>query len=34
VKLSAIGRPAQVVWLFDNGKRAAVAQQNNVQTKL
>jgi len=23
-----------VVWLFDNGKRAAVAQQNNVHTNL
>jgi prepilin-type N-terminal cleavage/methylation domain-containing protein/prepilin-type processing-associated H-X9-DG protein len=32
VRLSSINRPAQVVWLFDNGKRAAVAQQNNVHT--
>ena len=23
-----------MVWLFDNGKRAAVAQQNNVHTNL
>jgi prepilin-type processing-associated H-X9-DG protein len=34
IRLSSIDRPAQVVWLFDNGKRAAVAQQNNVHTNL
>jgi prepilin-type N-terminal cleavage/methylation domain-containing protein/prepilin-type processing-associated H-X9-DG protein len=33
-KFSAIERPGQVVWLFDNGKRAAVAQQNNVHTNI
>jgi prepilin-type processing-associated H-X9-DG protein len=30
VRHAAIPRPAETVWLFDNGKRAAVAQQNNV----
>jgi prepilin-type N-terminal cleavage/methylation domain-containing protein/prepilin-type processing-associated H-X9-DG protein len=30
VRLSAIPHPVRTVWLFDNGKRAAVAQQNNV----
>lgn len=34
VKLSAIPHTARVVWLFDNGKLAAVAQQNNVHTNL
>jgi prepilin-type N-terminal cleavage/methylation domain-containing protein/prepilin-type processing-associated H-X9-DG protein len=34
VKLSSIGPVAQLVWLFDNGKLAAVAQQNNVHTNL
>jgi prepilin-type N-terminal cleavage/methylation domain-containing protein/prepilin-type processing-associated H-X9-DG protein len=34
VKHSSISRPAQMVWLFDNGKLAAVAQQNNVHTNL
>ena len=34
IKLSSIGPVAQVVWLFDNGKLAAVAQQNNVHTNL
>lgn len=33
-KLTSIRRPGQTVWLFDNGKRAAVAQQNNVHTNL
>jgi prepilin-type N-terminal cleavage/methylation domain-containing protein/prepilin-type processing-associated H-X9-DG protein len=33
-RLSSIPRPAQVVWMFDNGKRAAVAQQNNVHTNI
>lgn len=30
VPLSSIPRPTRTVWLFDNGRRAAVAQQNNV----
>jgi prepilin-type N-terminal cleavage/methylation domain-containing protein/prepilin-type processing-associated H-X9-DG protein len=30
VMLDAIKSPARTVWLFDNGRRAAVAQQNNV----
>jgi prepilin-type processing-associated H-X9-DG protein/prepilin-type N-terminal cleavage/methylation domain-containing protein len=34
VRMGSIPRPAQVVWMFDNGKRAAVAQQNNVHTNL
>jgi prepilin-type N-terminal cleavage/methylation domain-containing protein/prepilin-type processing-associated H-X9-DG protein len=34
IRLSSVPRPAQVVWLFDNGKQAAVAQQNNVHTNL
>jgi prepilin-type N-terminal cleavage/methylation domain-containing protein/prepilin-type processing-associated H-X9-DG protein len=34
VKQSWIPRPGSVVWLFDNGKLAAVAQQNNVHTNL
>src|SRR5690349_16537396 len=34
VKLSSIREPLRVVWLFDNGKLAAVAQQNNVHTNL
>ena len=34
VRHSTIRKPAAVVWLFDNGKRAAVAQQNNVHTNL
>ena len=34
VRHSAIARPSQVIWLFDNGKQAAVAQQNNVHTNL
>ena len=34
LKHSTISRPSQVVWLFDNGKLAAVAQQNNVHTNL
>lgn len=32
VRLSTIPNPSHVVWLFDNGKRAARAQQNNVHT--
>jgi prepilin-type N-terminal cleavage/methylation domain-containing protein len=34
VRLSSIRSPGQTVWMFDNGKRAAVAQQNNVHTNL
>jgi prepilin-type N-terminal cleavage/methylation domain-containing protein/prepilin-type processing-associated H-X9-DG protein len=34
VQLFTINRPAVVVWLFDNGRLAAVAQQNNVPTNL
>lgn len=34
VRLGSIQCPAQVVWLFDNGKRAAVAQQNNAHSNL
>ncbi len=34
VRLATVRRPTQVVWLFDNGKRAAVAQQNNVHTNI
>jgi prepilin-type N-terminal cleavage/methylation domain-containing protein/prepilin-type processing-associated H-X9-DG protein len=34
IKLTAIPHPALTVWLFDNGKLAAVAQQNNVHTNV
>ena len=34
VGLSSFTQPARLVYLFDNGKRAAVAQQNNVHTNL
>jgi prepilin-type N-terminal cleavage/methylation domain-containing protein/prepilin-type processing-associated H-X9-DG protein len=34
VRLASIRHPANVVWLFDNGKRAARAQQNNVHTNI
>lgn len=34
VMLSSIQAPTRVVWLFDNGKLAGVAQQNNVHTNL
>ena len=30
VTLDRIKHPSRTVWLFDNGRRAAVAQQNNV----
>ena len=33
-KMANIRRPSQVIWLFDNGGLAAVAQQNNVHTSL
>lgn len=34
VKLSSVPNAASVVWLFDNGKLAARAQQNNVHTNI
>jgi prepilin-type N-terminal cleavage/methylation domain-containing protein/prepilin-type processing-associated H-X9-DG protein len=34
VRLTSIPHPLRTVWLFDNGKLAAVAQQNNVHTNL
>ena len=34
VRLASIKMPAQVVWLFDNGKKAARAQQNNAHTNV
>jgi prepilin-type N-terminal cleavage/methylation domain-containing protein/prepilin-type processing-associated H-X9-DG protein len=34
VRLSAIPLPVATVWLFDNGREAGVAQQNNVHTNL
>jgi prepilin-type N-terminal cleavage/methylation domain-containing protein/prepilin-type processing-associated H-X9-DG protein len=34
IKLTSIPHPARTIWLFDNGKLAAVAQQNNVHTNL
>ena len=34
VTLSSVRHTSQVVWLFDNGKLAAVARQNNVHTNL
>lgn len=34
MRLSSVPRPVATVWLFDNGKLAAVAQQNNVHTNL
>ena len=34
VKLSSVPQPVRTVWLFDNGKLAAVAQQNNTHTNL
>jgi prepilin-type N-terminal cleavage/methylation domain-containing protein/prepilin-type processing-associated H-X9-DG protein len=34
VKLCSLREPLKVVWLFDNGKLAGVAQQNNVHTNL
>jgi prepilin-type N-terminal cleavage/methylation domain-containing protein/prepilin-type processing-associated H-X9-DG protein len=32
--LSSINQPHRTVWMFDNGKLAAVAQQNNVHSNL
>ena len=34
VRLGSIHQPGATVWLFDNGKLAAVAQQNNIHTNL
>jgi prepilin-type N-terminal cleavage/methylation domain-containing protein len=34
VRYSSLRRTAQVVWMFDNGKRAAVAQHNNTHTNI
>jgi prepilin-type N-terminal cleavage/methylation domain-containing protein/prepilin-type processing-associated H-X9-DG protein len=34
MQMANVRRPSQVVWLFDNGKLAAVAQQNNVHSNL
>ncbi len=34
IALSSVQDPGRVIWLFDNGKLAAVAQQNNVHTDL
>lgn len=34
IKLTSVPSPNRTIWLFDNGKRAAVAQQNNVHTNL
>ncbi|HEV2207216.1 MAG TPA: prepilin-type N-terminal cleavage/methylation domain-containing protein [Verrucomicrobiae bacterium] len=34
VKLTSLRHVARTVWLFDNGKLAAVAQQNNIHTNL
>jgi len=34
VRVANAPRPVATIWLFDNGKQAAVAQQNNVHTNL
>ena len=34
VKITALRPPSSLVWLFDNGKKAARAQQNNVHTNV
>ena len=34
VKLSSLKQPTRIIWLFDNGGLAGVAQQNNVHTNL
>jgi prepilin-type N-terminal cleavage/methylation domain-containing protein/prepilin-type processing-associated H-X9-DG protein len=34
VRLLSLRQPSTLVWLFDNGRNAAVAQQNNVHTNL
>ena len=34
IRLGALAEPARTVWLFDNGKKAAVASAGNVHTNL
>ena len=34
VKLCSLKHPVRLVWLFDNGRVAGVAQQNNVHTNI
>lgn len=34
VRFSSVPQPSSIVWLFDNGKLAARAQQNNVHTNI
>ena len=34
IQLTSVHWPERTVWLFDNGKAAAVAQENNVHTNL
>jgi prepilin-type processing-associated H-X9-DG protein len=34
IRMASVRRSSQVVWLFDNGKLAAVAQWNNVHSNL
>ena len=34
IKQTSLGQPERLIWLFDNRKQAAVAQQNNVHTNL
>jgi len=34
IKMGSLSRPSVIVWLFDNGGIAGVAQQNNVHTNL
>ncbi|MDA7661806.1 hypothetical protein N8609_00435, partial [Verrucomicrobia bacterium] len=34
IQLSSVPSPTTTIWLFDNGKKAAVAQHNNVHTNL
>ena len=34
IKLTTVAKPVATVWLFDNGKLAPVAQENNVHTNL
>jgi prepilin-type N-terminal cleavage/methylation domain-containing protein/prepilin-type processing-associated H-X9-DG protein len=34
IKLAGLRQPTATVWLFDNGKLAGVAQQNNVHSNL
>ena len=34
VRMASVRQPSATVWLFDNGKLAPVAQQNNVHTDL